>query len=154
MGSPAQLRRRTCVRSAVDVAARGDVIEPRCFRSLFVLARRGESRKRNLLPPGSLDHLVGACEKSRGEVNTDRLRRHIIHRQLKLGWLLDRQVGRVGTAQDSDRLSRQEAQHLGETWAVSEQPALFRGVRPLIDGRQAQLGRAADNAAAIAVQER
>jgi hypothetical protein len=79
------------------VAGRGDVMEPRSFRSLFVLARRGESRKRNLLPPGSLDHLVGACEKSRGEVNTDRLRRHIIHRQLKLGWLLDRQVGRVGT---------------------------------------------------------
>ena len=47
VGSPAQLRRRTCVRSAVDVAARGDVMEPRCFCSLSVLARRGESRKRN-----------------------------------------------------------------------------------------------------------
>ena len=31
VGSPAQLRRRTCVRSAVDVAARGDVMEPRRF---------------------------------------------------------------------------------------------------------------------------
>jgi hypothetical protein len=47
MGSPAQLRRRTCERSAMDVAARGDVMGPR-YCSLFVLARRGESRKRNL----------------------------------------------------------------------------------------------------------
>src|SRR2546423_5672951 len=47
VGSPAQLRRRTCVQSAVDVAARGDVLEPRWWCSLFVLARHGESPRRN-----------------------------------------------------------------------------------------------------------
>ena len=47
VGSPAQLRRRTWVRSAVDVAAGGDVMGPPSFCSRFVLERRDKSRKRN-----------------------------------------------------------------------------------------------------------
>src|SRR5215831_15103639 len=47
-----------------------------------------------------LDHRVGTCQHDWRQVETDRFRGLEIDHQLKLGRLLDRQVGRFGAIED------------------------------------------------------
>src|SRR6266581_9297581 len=48
----------------------------------------------------SFDHLVGAGEQHRRHFEAERFRSLEIDNQLELGWLLDRQIGRLGALQD------------------------------------------------------
>jgi hypothetical protein len=51
----------------------------------------------------SLDHLVGAGDEQRRQVEAERARSLEIDRQIELGWQLDRQIGGLGALQDSVR---------------------------------------------------
>src|ERR1700688_4918396 len=48
--------------------------------------------------PGLLDHFVGAHEKRFRDRESERLRGGEVDDQIELGWLLNRDVGRLGAA--------------------------------------------------------
>src|SRR5262249_57405742 len=70
-----------------------------------------------------LDHLVGEREQLLGNCQAQRLGSRQIDDELKLGRLLDRNIGRVCSAQDLVDEVGGAAEHVGEACAVGNQAA-------------------------------
>ena len=86
------------------------------------------------------DHLVGAGEQGWWNGEAERLRSLEIDDQLEFGWLLDRQVARLGAFQNFIHIRRGKAVTVNYSWAVADQGPAPCALRTLgAEGAAAQL---------------
>src|SRR5262245_64215813 len=85
---------------------------------------------------GLFDHLVGAGEQRLRHVEAERLGCLEVDHQLELGWLLDRNIARLGALCGNSRIS----EIAGSLWA-SASPATPPPGRPVGRGGEAWVGR-------------
>src|SRR5260370_5436334 len=102
----------------------------------------------------SFDHLVGTHEEHGWDCHSECACCLQVYSQLEPGWLLDRQVGRLCTAQKPV----DEADDMPVTqqisWSIGEQSAILRALGPLVDRWQARSAHPVDNLETGHVQEK
>src|SRR5690348_630266 len=76
----------------------------------------------------SFDHLVGAGEQRLRHGEAERLRGLQVENQLEFAGLIDREIARIGSAQNPIRGLRQPASKIAEFRGVSGQPTCLRVV--------------------------
>ena len=87
----------------------------------------------------SLDHLVSTGQECLRHRKAQRFGGLEVDYQFKLGRLLDRDIGRLGAAQELDELpGHLLSKHLDDARAVGDKTPFLRLFRKLINGRQAQ----------------
>jgi len=85
-------------------------VNVRCCSNSAIIVRRSEvtlrakTRLMQCSKKSLFDHLVGAQQERFGDRQPERLGGIEVDHQLKLGRLLDRQIGRLGAAQELDEL--------------------------------------------------
>src|SRR5262245_62979782 len=103
----------------------------------------------------SLDHLVGAQHETSRNVEADGLGSPQIDDQLEPRRLLDRQIGRLGAAQQRGELpAHYVAIELKDAGPIANEATLLRPFRPLIHGRQLQCRSAVQNDLSVVEEER
>lgn len=87
----------------------------------------------------SLDHLVGAREQGRRKIDRQRLCGIKINHQLELGRLHNRQLGDLGTFQNSCRVNADQSKGIGQARSITDQATpsgCFRGKSARRSGSQ------------------
>src|SRR6516165_1247139 len=94
----------------------------------------------------SLDHLIGAQDQPDWDFMPDRPSGLKINDKLEPGRLLDRQIGRLDAAQQLGELPAHDVSvQLNDQRSVSDEAALLRHFRPLVNGWQTQGRNAVEN---------
>src|SRR6266567_5812237 len=84
----------------------------------------------------SFDHLIGAGDEGREDVEADRGRGFEIDDQLEFGGQLDRQIGRPGAVEDAVDVTRRALEQDTEIGALGNEPAGRNVFSIWVDGRQ------------------
>ena len=87
----------------------------------------------------SFNYLVGKCRKHRGYLETECPRGLEINDELELDRLVDRQIARLVTFEDSASINADLAISISKAYAITYQPTRNSIVAKLIDGRQPEL---------------
>src|SRR5262249_18718450 len=86
-----------------------------------------------------LDHLVSAGEEQCRDFEAERLGGLEINGKLEQSWLLDRQLSRLRTTQNSGNVLCGTTPERSKVRAVADETAVTRHARPFAHGRQASL---------------
>jgi hypothetical protein len=102
----------------------------------------------------SLDHLVGAGEKRRWNIETERLGGRQIDNELKVGRLLDWNVGWLSAAQNLVDEVGSARELLRKVWSIGHQTARFNVLPMAVHRRQSGAHRQNVDANPVRVQYR
>src|SRR5262249_20540281 len=87
-----------------------------------------------------LDHLVRLQQHARRDREPEGLGRLQVENELKLHWLLDGQVGRLGACENLVHVGGRAAEEVTYAWSIGHQPA-GHGPSPSVEyARQVPLG--------------
>ena len=81
------------------------------------------------------DHLVGDGNQRRRDLEAERLRRFEVNDQLECCWLLNRQVGGIGTLDDLVDVNGGASTKIGNVYAVCDEAAYIYKLAESIHGR-------------------
>src|SRR6516162_6602068 len=81
------------------------------------------------------DHLVGDGNQRRRDLEAKRFRRLEINDQFECCWLLNRQVGRIGTLDDLVDVNGGASTKIGKVYAVCDEAARIYKLAESIHGR-------------------
>ena len=101
----------------------------------------------------SFDHLVGKCRQHRRYLEAKCPRGFEVKDEFELDRLVDRQIARLVTFEDSAGINADLAISICKAYAITYQPTRNNVVAKLIDGRQSELRGQRYNAIASRVEE-
>src|SRR5262245_6796287 len=84
----------------------------------------------------SLDHLIRSHQHVCRNCKSDQLRRFQIVDELELGWLLDREIGRLGSFEDLIHVGGSAAEQISPGHAVGHKPTGFHKFRHVVYSRE------------------
>src|SRR6266700_7303274 len=115
-------------RHAASAGPKSAKLGPRALSARLPLSRRqrnfnGRHAISQSCQERSFDHLIGAGDEGRGDVEADRGRGFEIDDQLEFGGQLDRQIGRPGAVEDAVDVTRRALEQDTEIDALGNEPA-------------------------------
>src|SRR5215470_5610084 len=116
----------------------------------MLLRRRAASRTR----AASFDHLVGAGEESRGQVDAERLGGSEVDDEIEFGRLLDRDVPWLRPVHYLVHKIGGAAEQVREVWSIGHQTPCFDMLPKTVHRRQARAQRQDIDAKPVAGYER
>src|SRR5215475_676223 len=102
----------------------------------------------------SLDDFIRPLQQRRRDREPQRLRGLEVDQQLELRWLLDREVGGLGTLEDLVHVGCGAAEVIGEGWSVGHQTAALRPLTIREETWQPSPGHEVHESTSIAVRRR
>src|SRR5215813_14055002 len=107
-----------------------------CYRVRFCMPFQSRCiRKLAGLP----DHLIRLEEEHRGDCQSEGLGGLEVEDQLKLHWLLNGQVGRLGPLQDLVHIGGRAAEEVRQAWSIAYQATGLHKFFPFVHGWQPML---------------
>src|SRR3954451_8589905 len=141
------------VQTSTIIVAEFNVATEHLFSLILLCA--GPFRIAEVGEAGALfDHLIGTTEERPRYDQPKRVRGLQIDYQLELGRLLDRQIGRLGPAQDLVDVVAGSPQPVRRAWAVGHQPTGLNVLSKAVHRRHARTEREVVDANTVSVGER